>query len=240
MLQKTRGIVLHHIRYSETSLIIRIYTESFGLQSYLVKGARSKRSSMRSSMFQPMTLLNMVVYHRNSRELQGIREAAIEKPFHSIASDLRKSTIAIFLSEVLLKTIREREANPDLFDFLASSLHFFDMQEDGIECFHLYFLLMLSRFLGLYPQEGDDGQDYFDLREGKFVAGKPLHPDYAGMKTSRGLLMLSRATAADLGSLHMDRDLRNAILDTLLTYYQVHLSGLGTLKSVEVLRDVFN
>lgn len=240
MLLKTRGIVLHHIRYAESSLIVRIYTEEFGLQSYLVKGTRSKRSGMRTSMFQPMTLLQLVVYHRNNRDLQNIREVTIEEPFHSIASDLRKSTISIFLAEFIFKAIKEHESNKELFDFLASSLHFFEMQSEGIESFHLYLMLMLSRFMGLYPQEGGPGENnYFDLREGKFTSLQPLHTDYIKENIARGLHTLTNTSAAELGKMGLDKPTRDELLNALLQYYQIHLHGMGQIKSLDVLREVF-
>jgi len=240
MLHKTRGIVLHHIKYAESSLIVKIYTQAFGLQSYLVKGARSKRASMRSSLFQPMTLLDLVVYHREKNDLQHIREADLAEAFHSISSDLRKSTIAIFLAEMVIKTLKEGEANDKLFDFMASSLHFFDIQAEGLENFHLYFLIQYSRFLGFNPQGETDGPvTYFDLREGKFTASRPAHPDQIDGEQSQALHMLTLASAGGLNKLSLPKSIRNDLLTTMLMYYQIHLSGLGTIKSLDVLREVF-
>lgn len=241
MLHKTRGLVLHHIRYSESSLIVKIYTEAFGIQSYLVKGARSKRGSMRNSMFQPMTLLDLVVYNRAKSDLQHIREAGISEAFHSISSELRKSSIAIFLAELLLKTLKEEEANEELFEFLYSSLHFFDMQTEGIENFHLYFMVQLSRFLGFHPQGEPSGlQSIFDLREGKFTDEQISHSDRIEGSLSQAFYMLTQATAAELNEMMVPRAIRLELLDALLLYYQIHLNGLGTIKSVEVLREVFS
>ncbi len=147
MLHKTRGIVLHHIKYADTSLIVKIYTEVFGLQAYLVKGVRSKKGSFRSSFFQALTLLDLVVYKREKNDLQHLREAEVSEPFHSISTDVRKSTMALFLAEVIMKSVREGETNSDMFSFIASSLSFFNMQDEGIENFHIFLLLKLSRYL---------------------------------------------------------------------------------------------
>jgi len=241
MLHKTRGLVLHHIRYSESSLIVKIYTEAFGVQSYLVKVARSKRGALRNSMFQPMTLLELVVYNRAKSDLQHIREAGVSEAFHSISSDLRKSTIAIFLAELLLKTLKDGEANEELFEFLYSSLHFFDMQSEGIENFHLYFLVQLSRFLGFNPQGEPSGDhSYFDLREGKFTDEQISHSDRIEGPLGQTFYVLTQATAADLSKMSVPRIIRIELLDALLIYYQIHLTGLGTIRSVEVLREVFS
>lgn len=241
MIHKTRGIVLHQLKYSDTSLIVKIYTESLGLQTYLVRGARSKRSSFRSSLFQPMTLLELVVYHREKNELQNIREAEIAEPFHSISSELRKSTIALFLSEILMKALNAGESNDEMFAFISSSLRFLDVQEEGIENFHLFFLAKLSRYLGFYPRGNPDREgEYFDLREGKFSLTPPHHPDQLDRDIGMKLYMLSGLQASDLSSLNIDKELRNELLSALLLYYQIHLSGLGNIKSVEILKEVFN
>lgn len=241
MIQKTRGIVLHQLKYSESSLIVKIYTEKLGLQSYLVKGARSKRSAHRNSYFQPMTLLDLVVYHREKNELQHLRDAEISEPFHSISSDLRKSTIALFLSEVLMKTLQEGEVNEQMFSFISSSLHFLDMQEKGIEYFHLFFLARLSLYLGFYPRRKPSGDDrYFDLREGKFIAYAPAHPDHLNRDLGMKLYLLTSIQAGEMESLNMDKQARLELLSAIMLYYQIHLSGLGSIKSAGILQEVFH
>jgi len=240
MIHKTRGIALHQLKYSDTSLIVKIYTELLGLQSYLVKGARSKRAAIRSSHFQPLTLLDLVVYYREKNNLQHIREAEITEPLYSISSDLRKSTIALFLSEILVKTIHEGEANEEMFAFISSSLRFLDMQETGVEYFHLFFLMKLSLYLGFYPG-GMPGSDnpYFDLREGKYASTVPSQPDYLDKDLSVNLYLLSSSQVGDLEKLTIGKQQRNELLNAILLYYQIHLSGLGAIKSVDVLKEVF-
>lgn len=241
MLHKTKGIVLHHIGYSETSIIARIYTELFGLQSYLVKGVRSRKSGMRSSYFQPLTMLDMVVYHREKRELQHIREAEVAEPFSSIASDIRKSTLALFLSEVLYKSIQAGEANTELFHFMENSFRYLEQQDSGVEYFHLHFLLKLSLHLGFYPNGMQDGEArYFDLREGRFSPVIPSHPDYLDESLSHDFSRVSNCHAGDLPGLAMSRSRRQELLNALIIYYQIHLNGLGTIRSAEILREVFS
>ncbi len=240
MLHKTRGIVLHHIKYADTSLIVKIYTEAFGLQAYLVKGVRSKKGSFRSSFFQALTLLDLVVYKREKNDLQHLREAEVSEPFHSISTDVRKSTMALFLAEVIMKSMREGETNSDMFSFIASSLSFFNMQDEGIENFHIFLLLKLSRYLGFNPQGETEGNSFFDMREGKYYSHKPTHPDYLSPEISRTLHSLDQCGIGQLGKLRLTADMRSNLLDAVLIYYQIHLSGLGTIKSVEVLKTVFH
>jgi len=240
MLHKTRGIVLHHIKYSDTSLIVKIYTEAFGLQAYLVKGARSKKGNFRSSFFQALTLLDMVVYKREKHDLQHLREAEVSESFHSISTDVRKSTMALFLAEVILKSVREGESNSDMFSFIASSLSFFNMQDEGIENFHIFLLLKLSRYLGFNPQGETAGKAFFDLREGKYYSQQPSHPDYLSPDTSKNLHSIDQCGIGELGKLKFKAEIRSNLLDAVLIYYQIHLDGLGIIKSVEVLKTVFH
>jgi len=241
MIHKTRGIVLHQLKYSESSLIVKIFTERYGLQSYLVKGARSKRSSFRNSYFQPMTLLELVVYHREKNELQHLRDVEISEPFHSISSDLRKSTIALFLSEILMKALHEGEQNLEMFSFISSSLRFLDMQEKGMEYFHLFFLAKLSLYLGFYPRGKPARQDqFFDLREGKFSSRAPHHPDHLEREVGIMLYQLTSMQAGDLEMLNIEKQTRMELLNAMLLYYQIHLSGLGSIKSASILQEVFH
>ncbi len=240
MLHKTRGIVLHHIKYSETSLIVKVFTELFGLQAYLVKGARSKKSAFRSSHFQPMSMLDLVVYHREKSNLQHIRESEISEPFHAISTDIRKSTIALFLAEIIMKTLKEGESNTEMFGFISTSLNFLEIQEDGIENFHLFFLVKLSRYLGFYPHGSPgSGKDFFDLREGRYTDIQPLHPDFLNKEKSLALHALSTARAEELSGIVNTKTGRSELLNAILIYYQIHLSGLSNIKTIEVLKEVF-
>lgn len=240
MLHKTRGIVLHHIKYAENSLIVKIYTESFGLQAYMVKGARTKKGAFRSSFFQAMTLLDLVVYKREKNSLQHIREVEVSESFHGISSDIRKSTVALFLAEIILKSVREGEDNKEMFSFIASSLSFFNIQEDGVENFHIFLLLKISRYLGFNPQGKAEADAFFDLREGKYSIFQPTHPDYLDPITSQRLYTVTESSIGDLGKLSFNSEMRNKLLNAVLIYYQIHLSGLGSIKSIDVLKEIFH
>jgi DNA repair protein RecO (recombination protein O) len=188
-----------------------------------------------------MTLLDLVAYHREKKDLQHLREAEISQPFHSIATDLRKSTIALFLSEVLMKALHEGEANEELFSFIASSLQFLEMQEEGIEYFHLFFLSRLSLYLGFYPRGNPSGADeYFDLREGRFTSQAPSHSEHLSHDLGTKLYMLSTINVVDIPSLNIGKAIRAELLDAILVYYQIHLGGSLKIKSAEVLKEVFH
>jgi DNA repair protein RecO (recombination protein O) len=152
MLHKTKGIVLNYIRYSDTSIISKIYTEAFGLQSYIINGVRSSKAKNKIALFQPLTLLDLVVYHKENRGLQRISEIRCAEPYFAIPFDIHKISISIFLSEILIKTLKEEVSNQELFDFLYHSFHALDKLENETLNFHVSFLLRYSFYLGFFPQ----------------------------------------------------------------------------------------
>ena len=228
MLQKTRGIALSYIRYRETSIIARIYTEEFGLQSYIVNSVRTARSkNNRMALFQPLTLLDMVVYYKNDRDLHRISEVKTSHPFQSLPFDVSKSTIAMFVTEMLNKVLKEEAGSPPLFRFLIDSVLFLEEASVNYENFHLAFLLKLSFFLGFGPESAREFES--QLRENSY----PFLPDDE-META-----LNAMLRQPLGSpVRLARGSRNDILDALVAYYQIHLDSIGEVKSLPVLREV--
>lgn len=228
MLQKTRGIALSYIRYRETSIISRVYTEEFGLQSYIVNSVRTARSkNNRIALFQPLTLLDMVVYYKNDRDLHRISEVKTSYPFQSLPFDVSKSTIAMFVTEMLNKVLKEEAGSPPLFRFLVDSVVFLEEASVNYENFHLAFLLRLSFFLGFGPESAREFES--QLRENSY----PFLPDNE-META-----LNAMLRQPLGSpIKLARASRNDILDALVAYYQIHLDSIGEIKSLPVLREL--
>ncbi|GAB3997735.1 DNA repair protein RecO [Spirosoma daeguense] len=228
MLQKTRGIALSYIRYRETSIIARIYTEEFGLQSYLVNGVRSARSkNNKIALFQPLTLLDMVVYNKPDRDLHRLSEMKTGHPFQSLPFEVSKSTIAMFVTEMLNKVLKEEAANPMLYRFLIDSVLFLENARSNYENFHLAFLLKLSFFLGFGPESARE----FDsqLRENSY----PFLSD-TEMDTALNIML-----RLPLGTpIKLSRSARNELLDALVAYYQIHIDTIGEVKSLPVLREV--
>ena len=151
MLYKVRGVVLHHIRYRESSAIVHIYTDQFGRQTFMAHSIRGKKAKFRSNLLQPLTLLELEMYHKEKREIQQLKEIHNYIPYTSIPVDPYKSSQAMFLSEILYKVLREEEPNPDLYDFLEHGLQFLDVADQHTVNFHLLFLVQLTRYLGFYP-----------------------------------------------------------------------------------------
>lgn len=228
MLQKTRGIALSYIRYRETSIIARIYTEEFGLQSYIVNGVRSAKSkNNKIALFQPLTLLDMVVYNKHDRDLHRLSELKTSHPFQSLPFDVAKSTIAMFVTEMLNKVLKEEASSPPLFQFLGNSVLFLEEARTNYENFHIAFLLKLSFFLGFGPESAREFEN--QLRENSY----PFLPDNE-METALNIMLRQ-----PLGTpIKLSRSARNELLDALVTYYQIHIDSVGEVKSLPVLREV--
>ena len=238
MLHKTRGIVFKSTDYGEASLIVKIYTELFGIQSYLINSVRKKNARFHSNIFQPLTLLDLVVYHKGRPGLQRISDIRPNPPLESIPFDVFKSSIVFFLDEVLYKSIREEESNPELFGFIYQSVLLLDSPRPAGKDFHLIFLLKLCKYLGFSPTNNFDTQNnIFNLKEGFFQETIPPHPHFIQLPLSA---YLSNLMAADLGrSDSLSISERRILINLLLEYFSLHIDGFGNLKSQKVLEQVW-
>jgi len=241
MVLDSRGIVLHQIKYSETSLICKIYTEKAGLQSFLIRGARKKNARIRASQLQHLSLVDIVSDQRANRDLHYLKSIKVTTPFQEIPFNIVKSSLAIFINEVLFKVVKEEEPNPSLFEFLYHSINLLDLEHENLATFHHVFLLKLSRFLGFYPQNNySNSQPNFNMEEGAFTSMSGLLNLIIEPPLSSFLSQLIQADLQHREILHINNANRNALLDLLLDYYTLHLPDLGEFKSHLVLREVFD
>jgi DNA repair protein RecO (recombination protein O) len=239
MYHKTRGIVLHTIKYSETSVIAKIYTEKLGLQSYMVKGVRAAKSKSKAAMLQPLTLLEMEVSHRENKGLQYIKEFRRAFVYQSIPFDTLKSTISFFLLEVITKSIREHEPNMEMFEFIYESLCALDEEKKLNPDFHLLFLVHLSRYLGFAPHGNFSEQNcFFEMSEGVFIAEQSTL-NIMNKKESSLLNDLLDVNLFEKSTLKISRIERKAMMNNLLKYYQFHLENFS-LKSPEILEEILD
>jgi DNA repair protein RecO (recombination protein O) len=236
MLQKTSGIVLHTTNYSETSLIVKIYTSNFGLQSYIISGVRSKKSKNKAVLFQPLALVEMIVSGSEKNNLQRISEISIEHPYSTIPYHIIKSTIAIFINEILYRSIKEEHADMDMFEYIKNSLLLLDLKTDNLSDFHIRFMLQLSRYLGFYPQGKYSAETpIFDLQEGRFVKHIPGHSHY--LNTAHSLLLNDFIITGN-DQLKLTKLQRKELLQTLILFYRLHIASFGEIKSHTVLEEV--
>ncbi len=235
MLIKTRGIVLNFIKFRESSIIVRIYTEELGLQSYVVNSVRKKGSASRIALFQPFTLLEMVVYPSAKGGLTRISEYKCSYAFSSLPYDIRKSSMTLFLTEMVARTVKEEEQNRALFEFLHDSMLYFDQQQTGFEDFHLIFLVQLARYLGFGITSADDV-----ISQVAFVTGGTNLAGSSLLQLQRLEPYLQDLLARSAGAHLPNGRVRRELLHLLVKYYQLHVDKLGEIKSLTVLSEVLN
>ena len=190
-------------------------------------------------MLQPLVLVDLEVRNSERSSLQKISEINIHYPYLSIPYQVAKSSIALFINEILVKSLREAHPDDDLFLFLQNSLKILDLEEGSCANFHLCFMMRLSRYLGFFPQGSyEDDTPLMDLREGKFTGRLPQHPHYLDASVSRLFSDLLNRGYDTLSALRLGRTERKQLLQALIVYYQLHISGFGTVRSAEVLEQV--
>jgi DNA repair protein RecO (recombination protein O) len=244
MLHTTRGIALHTVKFSETSIIAKIYTELFGLQSYLVRGIRKEKAKIKPGLFQPLMLLELSAYHKEKATLQTIREVNILKPYHSLPFDIRKSSVALYINELIYRSVREEEKNPELFAFLFNTCEMLDSMDTGLSLFPLAFTVYLTKLLGFYPRtETDSGIDIFNMTEGVFQDKMPEHKYYIPPPGSLLLKEIILTGTYDFSAISFYQEIlrtRNDLLESMLVYYKLHLPGFGDIRSHKVLHTVLS
>ncbi|WP_316793409.1 DNA repair protein RecO [Pedobacter frigoris] len=241
MLHKTRGIVLKTTLYSESSVVVQIFTEKFGIQSYMINGVKKPKAKIRMNMLQPLHLVDMVVYHKTNTSIQRVSELRPSPIFSSIPYDIIKSTMVIFLNEVLYKSIRQQTTDDNLFQFIFNAVCWLDENKEMNVNFHLSFLLKLSRFLGFAPNtETKSDYSYFDLQEGEFRSRTPVHPHF--LEKNEALLFISLFTMPfeKINEIKLENKVRRNILDKILIYYTLHTASFGDIRSHQVLEDVLS
>lgn len=237
---KTQAIVLSISKYSDAFSIAHVFTRDFGKVSYLLPRRSGRRSKVNGALFFPLSLLNLEVEHLPLREIQRLKEAGRERLLYAIGSDMTKASLAFFLSEFLLKVLRETVDNRPLFDYLKNSVEVLEAAGPGLANFHLAFIVGLSRFLGIYPNLGNYAAGCrFDMLNGEFVSGDASLRYCLTPSESAYLHLLSRIRFSNMHLFRMSRADRNRILDRLLTYYRLHLYDFAEIKSLEILRELF-
>lgn len=223
MLVKTKGVALSFIKYGDSSIIAKVYTEKFGIQSYIVNGVRSKNSKNKISLFQPLTQLDLVVYHKENAGLHRIAELKCFYAYASMPTVSPKLVVSFFIQEFLSKVLRGEQSNESLFQFIISSLQYFDMMGDGYQNFHLQFILKISDYLGysissienLFNQINKLSYNIFEYE----IIDKLINDPYTNQ-------------------LKLTTHQRREILKDILKYYSLNYEGMSDLHSIEVIRDV--
>ncbi len=241
MIQQTRGIVLHSFKYGESGMIARVLTQNLGLQSYLVQGMRKSKSRIKPNLFQPLTIVDLVVYHKNREGLQRIKEIRCSHPSQSITTDISKTSIAVFISEMLLNAFSRQEMNPEAFDFIFKAILKLESLQENMADFHIIFLLEMSRFLGFFPGKNFSSQNcYFNLREGLYQNGFDDPAHCLDREESNYFFQLSSANIADYHAMQIPAEVRKSLVHKTIDYYRFHMEGFRDVRSLKVLESVFN
>lgn len=237
MLHKTRGIVFKTTDYGESSVIVQVFTEKFGLQSYIINAVKKPKAKISRNMLQPLHLLDMVVYHKNTGQVQRVAELKNVPVLQSIPYDVIKSSLVLFLNEVLYKAIRQQSADENLFGFVFNAIEWLDHQSEGLVNFHLLFMVRLTRYLGFYPDQAMNA-DYFDMKNGVFSKYKPEGFSYLSPPHTQNFYKLLQCSFESLHLLCLGNDERRYLVQKLLEYYALHIEGFGNIHSHEVLEEV--
>lgn len=239
MVVTTNAIVLSKLRYRDNDLIVKCYTHQYGILSFLLRGVlKSKKGLTKTAYFQLLSQLQLVVVYNQNKSLHTIKEAKINHLYSTLHSNVLKSSIVMFLSEVLSNALKEEEQNNTLYSYLETTLLWLD---EHSECsnFHLLFLLDLTKYLGFYPGTNHLGCEYFNLEDGKFQKKPQNYYDISGENLTVLKQLLGTKFDA-LSNVKLSSKQRQSFLNTLLLYYELHLSGFKKPKSLQVLNQVFN
>lgn len=218
-----------------------MYTKKFGRQSFLIQGMRNRKAGKHNILFQPMFILDLVMYYKTSREMQNLKEFSVSFAPYNIHSNVKKSCVAIFICEILTSSLREESPNEELFEYIEKAIAYLDNSHKGYTNFHIAFLSGLTSFLGFGPGQQTDTNDvFFDMLNGKFVTIPPVHGLYANQNISNILATFFISSFDAISNINLTGVQRNEVLEILVKYYSLHLPGLKKIKSLEVLKEVFS
>lgn len=239
MLTTTNAIVLSKIKYRDNDLIIKCYTQKFGIVSYILRSvSNSKKGSSKSAYFQLLSQLQLVTLHKQNRSLQDIKEIKSNYIYNSLQTHVIKNSIVFFLAEVLTSTLKEEEPNNNLFTYLETTLQWLDTHNDYSN-FHLLFLLKLTKHLGFYPEMSENQELYFNLNEGRFECNKSNIYAVSG----ENIILLKRLLGTNFDELTLikiNSKQRQSFLKMMLMYFELHLDGFKKPQSLQIFNQVFN
>jgi DNA repair protein RecO (recombination protein O) len=216
------------------------YTDKFGKQTYIINCSHSPKSKNRITVFQPLFLLDIEVFNKPTANIQRIKECKLSEPLYTIPFDVKKTSIAMFIAEVLYKIIREEEPNEKMFDFIYNSILIFDKIDKGAENFHLHFLANLSKYIGFYPNDIYDSSGFFDIKSGHITPVQPKHTLYFDIKNTNILQQLLKIQVSNIDQIELNRTQRSDFLKVMIDFYNYHFEKLNPVNSLKVFTELFN
>ncbi|EAS20901.1 DNA repair protein RecO [Nonlabens mediterrranea] len=239
MLTRTPAIVLSTIKYGEADLIARLYTKELGTQSYMLKGVRkSRKGKLRVSYFQPLVQLEIVTHHKGKGSLEYIKEAQVTPAYDTIHTDIVKSSVVMFFSEILTQLLTEQQPDSELYEYLSSIFQFLD-QIDAVANFSIKTLIDLTSYMGFQPDLETVDLPYFNLLDGTFDTNGLL-PHHATIEESVLIKQFLGTNFAAIHQIKMNREERNSLLNLVIDYFQIHLHVFKKPTSLTILKQLFD
>lgn len=243
MIHQTKGIVLRTIKYGETSVVVNIFTELFGIQSYLVNGVRSSGKNLKANFFQPTSILEMEVYQNELKNLQRIKEFKWAYLYQNILNNVIKNSVALYMIELLQKCLKQPENNIDLFQFTEDAFMQLDVAGNAVTAnFPLYFCLQLCHFFGLKLEDDySENNSILDLQEGRFIDLAPHHQHFLEREHSYYISQLLKVQHPDeLVEIRLNKSMRKDMLFALQNFYALHINDFGTMKTLPILHEILS
>jgi len=239
---KCRAIVLRTIDYSENSVILKCYTDNFGVQSYIINGVRSKKSAIRPSQLQPLTLLALESYKQENKNLHRIKELKCEPVMKNLHFDIFKSAVGIFMAELIYKTVREEDqVDKPLFEFLFHTIQILDYENEVLSNFPLFFMLQLTRYLGFYPKGNfTTNTNSLNINEGCFEIFDKHAIHQIDSELSEKISLILNSDFESSKQISLSNKQRTTLLEILITYYKQHISNFGEMNTNKVLHEVLS
>jgi DNA repair protein RecO (recombination protein O) len=239
MLEKTQGIVLHTVPYGETSMVVHIFTRQQGRLSFMVNGVRKSKPRFSISLFRPLNIVDLIIYRKHTSALKRFKEIHQAFPVNNTENPA-KTSIAIFVSEILYRSLQDSDPHPDLFDFTVQSLRYFDLMLQGYHTFHHFYMLRLMRYLGFYPDAKSYNDGFvFNLSTGRYQPPDETALHCTSSETAKFIYMLQQSDIENFDMVLMTPAQRNAVLRTLAGYFSHHLPQPVQIRSLDVLHEVF-
>lgn len=237
---ESEGIIFRRLKYSETSLIVDIYTREKGLRSFIISGVRKSKAKISNALLDHMNLVQIIAYDKSDDKLARVKEIHLKTPYHDINRNIIKSSLGIFLLEITRECIKEKEANAELHDFIRDWYLYLDQASHQLSCFHLMYLLELSRFLGFAPMSNFDDQmrSQFDLMDGTFVSKLSLSKYLLPTDRSIFIRQLLDSNKSQLEFIRIPKAVRNVLLFDIIKFYRLHIENFKEPKSLAVIQTV--
>lgn len=241
MWQEEQGIMIGAVRHNDKTSIARIFTHSHGMVPFVWYMSNSGKSASRNTLLQPLTHLSFQAEYVPSSSLHHLKAAKNSMPYRDLPFNSAKSAIVLFLSEFLTHALNGEQANPPLYRHIADSALWLDKAKPGSYAnFHIAFMLGTAHHLGICPNAQDYKPGYLlDMREGLFVPTEPDYPEFTSSELSYKLWLLMTTEYDKIVDAPLTGQERVHLLNSLNSYFRLHIPIFPILKSIEILESVF-